>query len=214
MNDQRSGPPGHWRDSRFIASIRTCSITAQRPPILVQMWWLQSYPFHSCGSWAKPCGKGSYFRQFSVWDSCTYHLDHFQNQLCSRIEPRCNLHRIIAVSCLCVQSLTRYSNTSNPTYDTLASAVWSNVELNVGVICICMPAFRRFWRILSPNSLVQRRIMYLFVAKDRGRRTRHQSARRGAKGKRRYRTVYSYLLSWRLSILRYPLRSLKKTSCS
>ncbi|KAJ8107711.1 hypothetical protein OPT61_g8678 [Boeremia exigua] len=51
---------------------------------------------------------------------------------------------IITISCLRVRTLTRYSNTTNPTYDTLASAVWSNVELNEGVICICMPAFRRF----------------------------------------------------------------------
>jgi len=51
---------------------------------------------------------------------------------------------VITISCLRVQTLTKYSNTLNPTYDTLASGIWSNVELNVGVICICMPAFRRF----------------------------------------------------------------------
>jgi hypothetical protein len=39
----------------------------------------------------------------------------------------------------------------NPTYDTLASGVWSNVELNVGVICVCMPTFRRFFALILPR---------------------------------------------------------------
>ena len=39
----------------------------------------------------------------------------------------------------------------NPTYDTLASVVWSNVELNVGVICVCMPTFRRFFALILPR---------------------------------------------------------------
>ena len=47
--------------------------------------------------------------------------------------------------------MTRYSNTMNPTYDTLASGVWSNVELNVGVICVCMPTFRRFFALILPR---------------------------------------------------------------
>ncbi|KAF2831752.1 hypothetical protein CC86DRAFT_431686, partial [Ophiobolus disseminans] len=50
----------------------------------------------------------------------------------------------IIVSCLRVQSLNQYANTTNPTYDTLSSGTWSVVELNVGVFCVCMPAFRRF----------------------------------------------------------------------
>lgn len=51
----------------------------------------------------------------------------------------------MTVSRLRMQTLTRYVNTANLTYDALASGVWSNVELNVGVICICMPVFRRFF---------------------------------------------------------------------
>lgn len=39
----------------------------------------------------------------------------------------------------------------NPTYDTLASGVWSNVELKVGVICVCMPTFRRFFALILPR---------------------------------------------------------------
>jgi hypothetical protein len=48
------------------------------------------------------------------------------------------------MSCLRIRSLIQYSITHNATYDTLSSAIWSSVEINVGVICICMPALRRF----------------------------------------------------------------------
>lgn len=50
-----------------------------------------------------------------------------------------------------MQSLTQYANTTNPTYDTLASGTWSVVELNVGVFCVCMPAFRRFFAHTMPR---------------------------------------------------------------
>lgn len=58
---------------------------------------------------------------------------------------------IITISCLRVQTLTQYASTTNATYDTLASGTWSNVELNVGVICICMPTFRRFLTYTLPD---------------------------------------------------------------
>jgi hypothetical protein len=57
----------------------------------------------------------------------------------------------IIISCLRVQSLTQYANTTNPTYDTLASGTWSVVELNVGVFCVCMPSFRRFLAHTMPK---------------------------------------------------------------
>jgi hypothetical protein len=57
----------------------------------------------------------------------------------------------IIISCLRVQSLTQYANTTNPTYDTLASGTWSVVELNVGIFCVCMPSFRRFFAHAMPG---------------------------------------------------------------
>ncbi|UPX11213.1 uncharacterized protein EKO05_0001833 [Ascochyta rabiei] len=51
---------------------------------------------------------------------------------------------IIAVSCMRIQTLAQYSTTRNTTYDTISRDMWSNIEINVGVICICMPAIRRF----------------------------------------------------------------------
>jgi hypothetical protein len=68
-----------------------------------------------------------------------------------------DIDSIITTSCLRVQTLTRCASTRNPTYDTLASGTWSNVELNVGVIWICMPAFRRFLAYTLPSCFVSKR---------------------------------------------------------
>lgn len=69
-------------------------------------------------------------------------------------ETTANLARsdsTVIMSCLRIGSLTRYATTHNPTYDTLSSAVWSSIEVDVGVFCICMPAFRRFLSYAMPK---------------------------------------------------------------
>lgn len=55
------------------------------------------------------------------------------------------------VSCIRIQSIATYGNSANPTYDSLEAAVYSVVEQNVGIICICMPMFRRFLAAISPK---------------------------------------------------------------
>ena len=46
------------------------------------------------------------------------------------------------VSCIRVQTIATYGNSANPTFDSLEAALYSVVEQNVGVICICMPNVR------------------------------------------------------------------------
>jgi len=46
------------------------------------------------------------------------------------------------VSILRLQSLVTFANSSNPTWDNLGVSVWSTIELNVGIICACMPIVR------------------------------------------------------------------------
>ncbi|ORX92397.1 hypothetical protein BCR34DRAFT_258352 [Clohesyomyces aquaticus] len=46
------------------------------------------------------------------------------------------------VSILRLQSLVHFANSSNPTWDQWDVSNWSTVEINVGIICICMPAMR------------------------------------------------------------------------
>lgn len=62
-----------------------------------------------------------------------------------------HMNSTVIMSCLRIRSLTRYATTHNPTYDTLSSALWSAIEVNVGVFCICMPAFRRFLSYAMPK---------------------------------------------------------------
>lgn len=61
------------------------------------------------------------------------------------------LNRTIVVSCIRLQSLAQYAASQNPLYDNLNSGVYSVLEANVGVICICMPSFRRFLATLIPK---------------------------------------------------------------
>jgi hypothetical protein len=41
-------------------------------------------------------------------------------------------------------ALAQYGSSTNPIYDNMLSGIFSPLELNVGIIAMCMPAFRRF----------------------------------------------------------------------
>ncbi|KAH6672446.1 hypothetical protein B0J14DRAFT_593683 [Halenospora varia] len=49
---------------------------------------------------------------------------------------------VTIVSILRLQSLVHFRNTTNPTYDYYSIGYWSIVEVNLGVICACMPSIR------------------------------------------------------------------------
>ncbi|CAI6339320.1 unnamed protein product [Periconia digitata] len=57
----------------------------------------------------------------------------------------------MVISCIRIGSIATYGNSANPTFDSLEAAVYSVVEQNVGVICICMPMFRRFLSSIAPK---------------------------------------------------------------
>ncbi|KAF2020438.1 hypothetical protein BU24DRAFT_469208 [Aaosphaeria arxii CBS 175.79] len=57
----------------------------------------------------------------------------------------------IVVSCIRLESLAHFATSTNPMYDNLMSAVFSVLEVNVGIICICMPSFRRFLARIIPG---------------------------------------------------------------
>lgn len=60
------------------------------------------------------------------------------------------------MSIIRLRTLITFSNSSNVTWDNLQVSQWSNIEVNVGVICACMPTLRlilvRFFPILSSTS--------------------------------------------------------------
>lgn len=49
---------------------------------------------------------------------------------------------VTIVSILRLQSLVHFANSKNPTWDQWGVMAWSTVEINVGIICACMPAIR------------------------------------------------------------------------
>lgn len=57
---------------------------------------------------------------------------------------------VTVVSILRLQSLVEFrADTLNPTWDFFSVALWSDIEINVGIMCICMPSLRvlltRLW---------------------------------------------------------------------
>ena len=57
------------------------------------------------------------------------------------------------VSILRLQSLLHFAKSQNPTWDNLAVSQWSTVEINVGMICACMPSLRVLLVRLFPKLL-------------------------------------------------------------
>jgi len=49
---------------------------------------------------------------------------------------------VTIVSIVRLQSLVKFSNSINPTWDYIAIGYWSTIEINVGIICACMPSIR------------------------------------------------------------------------
>ncbi|CZR68873.1 related to integral membrane protein PTH11 [Phialocephala subalpina] len=49
---------------------------------------------------------------------------------------------VTAVSILRLQSLVLFANSQNPTWDNVPVGYWSTMEINVGIICSCMPSIR------------------------------------------------------------------------
>ncbi|KAG5916960.1 hypothetical protein E4U42_007428 [Claviceps africana] len=61
---------------------------------------------------------------------------------------------ITVVSILRLRSLVKFGIvTRNPTWDFFGVALWSTVEINVGIICTCMPTVRLFLVRLFPGRL-------------------------------------------------------------
>ncbi|GJN71043.1 hypothetical protein PLICBS_005104 [Purpureocillium lilacinum] len=49
---------------------------------------------------------------------------------------------VTVVSILRLQSLILFANSNNPTWDQWATAYWSVIEVNTGMICTCLPSLR------------------------------------------------------------------------
>ncbi|KAK2608417.1 hypothetical protein QQS21_003103 [Conoideocrella luteorostrata] len=60
---------------------------------------------------------------------------------------------ITIVSILRLRALITFANSSNPTWDQWETAYWSTIEVNTGVMCICLPTLRLILLRLFPEYL-------------------------------------------------------------
>ncbi|KAH8669062.1 CFEM domain-containing protein [Xylariales sp. PMI_506] len=71
---------------------------------------------------------------------------------------------VTVVSIFRLRSLVTFANSQNPTWDDLDGSLWSTLEINVGIICACMPSLRlilvRFFPILGGGSNGTRKYAY------------------------------------------------------
>jgi len=58
---------------------------------------------------------------------------------------------VTVVSILRLHTLITFANTTNPTWDEWGVCIYSIVEINVGIICICMPAMRMILMNMFPK---------------------------------------------------------------
>jgi len=60
---------------------------------------------------------------------------------------------VTVVSGLRLKSLVHFAASNNPTWDQADVINWSNIEINVGIICACMPALRVILVHMFPKIL-------------------------------------------------------------
>ncbi|KAF9735866.1 hypothetical protein PMIN02_011665 [Paraphaeosphaeria minitans] len=60
---------------------------------------------------------------------------------------------VTIISTIRLQSLISFANSPNPTWDQAGAANWSTIEINVGIICACMPALRLILVRIFPGAL-------------------------------------------------------------
>lgn len=60
-------------------------------------------------------------------------------------------HSVTVISIVRLQSLITFANSSNATWDNLPVSLWSTIEINVGIICACMPTVRLLLLKLFPK---------------------------------------------------------------
>lgn len=67
---------------------------------------------------------------------------------------------VTVVSVLRLQSLMKYASSTNVTWDNTSVAIWSTIELNVGMICTSLPTLRllavRVWPVLNGSTIRSR----------------------------------------------------------
>ncbi|KAL1794978.1 hypothetical protein ACET3X_006794 [Alternaria dauci] len=82
---------------------------------------------------------------------------------------------VTIISILRLQSLVHFASSANPTWDQSDVINWSNIEINIGVICACLPALRvilvhLFPKILGTTKATPDRPYYAYGSQSHGMR--------------------------------------------
>ncbi|KAF1937174.1 hypothetical protein EJ02DRAFT_386148 [Clathrospora elynae] len=80
---------------------------------------------------------------------------------------------VTVVSILRLKSLVKFAVSSNPTWDQAEVIHWSNIEINTGIICACLPAVRvvlvrMFPSILGSSSRATKQHYYVYGSRSHG----------------------------------------------
>ncbi|RMZ66941.1 cfem domain-containing [Pyrenophora seminiperda CCB06] len=79
---------------------------------------------------------------------------------------------VTVISILRLQSLVNFAASSNPTWDQSAVIKWSNIEVNVGIICACLPALRvilvRMFPKMMGTTKATDKAYYAYGSQSRG----------------------------------------------
>ena len=82
---------------------------------------------------------------------------------------------VTIISIVRLQSLINYTlSSSNPTWDFFSVALWSTIEVNVGLICTCLPTFRQWLFSLFPSPLESGRRLFGSGSSGSGRKRPNQ----------------------------------------
>lgn len=60
---------------------------------------------------------------------------------------------VTVISAIRLQGLVNFANSANPTWDNFETGLWSTVEINIGIICCCLPNIRLLLVRLFPKYL-------------------------------------------------------------
>jgi hypothetical protein len=82
---------------------------------------------------------------------CLGFLSVFNVALHDSIEA--NFYSACVISIIRLHELHRTKDSSDPIWDSGATSYWSVVELNVGILCACLPTIRPFIRKFAPRLL-------------------------------------------------------------
>ena len=60
---------------------------------------------------------------------------------------------VALVSALRLRTLVSFAKTTDFTYDVVSTGLWSIIEMNVGILCACMPGIRALFKHIFPVAL-------------------------------------------------------------